>query len=248
MASRIPPNHHSQRPQEKSFSLLKRNELLIIFIAALLVTVVVFFVFFRSPVSSQGKNGKTTSPTGQLEEKIKALESKIQDLGKTHPITTKQPAVSNGDITEIQQKMARMESGFVLKVDALLHKIDLLEARVQQLEQQIKTMSASPGPAPAVPVANGAEKAKPKKPAKPQPVAKKKISGQSAPKDSKKPVSKKPAVQKHKKQKSFFHAVKKGETLWSISQKHKTTVEKLRQLNHLTKESKIYPGINILIR
>ncbi len=246
MPARIspPPNYHSQRFQNKSFSLLKRNELLIIFIAALLVTVVIFFVFFRSPdllTSSQDTKGDNTS---QLEEKITSLESKIQALSITHPVTSA-PA-SNEKIIELQQKTARMESGFILKVDALLHKMELLETRVKQLEQQMKTISAATSLPPVPPKA---PKAEGKNRTTPNPtVSSEKVSQKSPPTSAKKPVSKKRAVQKNKKNKPLFHTVKKGETLWSISQQHKTTVKKLRELNHLTKESKIYPGINILIR
>ena len=45
-----------------------------------------------------------------------------------------------------------------------------------------------------------------------------------------------------------FHTVQKGETLWSISQKHKTSVEAIRKLNNLTPEDKIHPGSNLLVR
>jgi LysM repeat protein len=47
---------------------------------------------------------------------------------------------------------------------------------------------------------------------------------------------------------SMFHTVKKGETLWSISQKYKTSVATLRKLNKMSPTATIYPGTNLLIR
>jgi len=47
---------------------------------------------------------------------------------------------------------------------------------------------------------------------------------------------------------SVFHTVKKGETLWRISQEYETTVAKLRQLNNLAPDADIYPGTKILVR
>lgn len=73
---------------------------------------------------------------------------------------------------------------------------------------------------------------------KPKPVAK-----VSAP--VKKVVKK--AVKKETKT-SLLHTVKKGETLYSISKKYKTSVAVLRKLNKFTSNTKIYPGNNILIR
>ena len=50
------------------------------------------------------------------------------------------------------------------------------------------------------------------------------------------------------KKQSIFHTVKKGETLYSISKRYKTTVNRLRNLNKLKKRSDIFPGEIILIK
>ncbi|MFU8769318.1 MAG: LysM peptidoglycan-binding domain-containing protein [Desulfotignum sp.] len=47
---------------------------------------------------------------------------------------------------------------------------------------------------------------------------------------------------------SGFHTVKKGETLWRISQEYGTTVARLRQLNNLATDADIYPGTKIRVR
>jgi LysM repeat protein len=55
-------------------------------------------------------------------------------------------------------------------------------------------------------------------------------------------------VKKPVKKKSMFHTVQKKETLYSISKKYNTTIEKLRTLNKLSKNAKLFPGDNLLIR
>jgi LysM repeat protein len=44
-----------------------------------------------------------------------------------------------------------------------------------------------------------------------------------------------------------FYVVQKGDTLWSIALKHKTTVEDVRELNDL-KNSKIRRGMKLRIK
>ncbi len=57
-----------------------------------------------------------------------------------------------------------------------------------------------------------------------------------------------PPVKKAAKKTDLFHAVKKGETLYSISKQYNTTVQELRKLNNLEPDADIYPGNNLLIR
>ena len=61
-------------------------------------------------------------------------------------------------------------------------------------------------------------------------------------------VSKPSAPAKKKKITNLFHTIKKGETLYSISKKYKTTVTKIRELNKLSPDAKIYPGDSILVQ
>ncbi len=55
-------------------------------------------------------------------------------------------------------------------------------------------------------------------------------------------------VKKAVKKKFVFHTVKKKETLYSISKQYNTTIDKLRELNKLSKGAIIYPGDNLLVR
>ena len=63
-----------------------------------------------------------------------------------------------------------------------------------------------------------------------------------------KSITHKPQKTRTQKKQSIFHTVKKGETLYSISKKYKTTVNRLKNLNKLTKRSNIFPGEIILIK
>lgn len=105
---------------------------------------------------------------------------------------------------------------------AFLVKFDSLTERMGKIETSISQLKARP-------VAVIPPKAVPPK-FEPKPVT---------------PVKK--AVKKEKKA-SVFHAVQKGETLYSISKKYNTSVDALRKLNNLSGTAKIYPGNNILIR
>ena len=55
-------------------------------------------------------------------------------------------------------------------------------------------------------------------------------------------------IVKKEKTDPIFHTVQKGETLFSISRKYKTSVETLKKLNNMSKETAIFPGNNILVR
>jgi LysM repeat protein len=61
------------------------------------------------------------------------------------------------------------------------------------------------------------------------------------------PVKKTGDVQ-NKETDTEFHTVKKGETLWRISQEYGTSVARLRELNNLAPDANIYPGTKIVVR
>ncbi len=268
MSEKIPfskhPSHENMSPgknphaRDRKVSLLKRNELLLIFFAALLVTAVVFFVFFRSPEDQSSKN-RIAHDTTLLEERIRALESKIEKM-ESVPLNQIHSRDSSRQLLELEQKISRVESGVMLKVDTLLSRTDTAEQRISRVEKNMETffLSSRQG--------KDAPESSPK--GKKQLAESLQDSGKtSAPSPDKsagtarvvkkKPVEnlvKKPATAPvpNKEQKPgpapMFHTVQKGETLWSISQKYKTTVDALRKLNHLTKDDPIYTGISILVR
>ncbi len=211
-------------------SLLKKNEFTLIISGALVVTVIVFFVFFTSSEpktdslsglsSTNGSNGATgfTGSFTDLEKRIEAIESVLEKL---------QGAASLGgtgeppaELAPLQQKVQRLETSASVKFDSL-------NERMGKMETQIRILN--------------------KKPRAVSPVAKVSVPAKAPQKAPTKTLVKKPVVKPVKKA-SMFHTVQRGETLWSISQKYKTSVTTLRKLNNLAPETKIYPGTNILVR
>ncbi|WP_022668722.1 LysM peptidoglycan-binding domain-containing protein [Desulfospira joergensenii] len=205
-------------------SLLKKNEFTLIIAGALVVTAIVFFLFFRSSGPGKVEPVSDTGSSAKLEERIKNMESALEELkmmkeqvGLSGENSEADPSVKK-DLVEVRQNLSRLENSVTLKLDSLIRRMNVLE-------KQMVGIKEAKAPATKAPVKKVEKKAV----------------------VASKPPVKKPAVKATKKT-SMFHTVKKGETLWSISQKYKTTVAKLRKLNNLTPETKIYPGTNILIR
>ena len=44
------------------------------------------------------------------------------------------------------------------------------------------------------------------------------------------------------------HVVRSGDTLWSIAQRHTTTITQIRRLNGLGRSTRIYPGQRLIVR
>jgi len=63
-------------------------------------------------------------------------------------------------------------------------------------------------------------------------------------KEGKKP---KTATPTEKKKKARIYTVKKGDTLWGIARRHKTTIAKLRELNKMDKKAVIHRGMKLTV-
>ncbi len=213
-------------------SLLKKNEFTMILIAALVITVLIFFFFFKgssTPKPSEqeivsGKVADQASPN--FEARISAIEISLAQIASSASQKEKQAATRA--ISSLDERITRIETAVNLKLDTLIERVDKLEDQLRKLA----VVASTPAP---------------KKVTEPAPKVKKPA---IAPKKRVQVAQKK--VQKSKvvtpKKTGQFHTVQQGETLWSISQKYKTSVAAIRKLNNLTPEDKIYPGGNLLVR
>jgi len=211
---------------EPGGSLLKKNEFTMILLAALVVTALVFFFFFRGPSTRQNSGQDAVSSKGDnqavpgFEDRISALEVSMAKLTSASGQNGNQ--VSPRAVSDLDDRITRIERAVNLKLDTLIERLDKLEGRLK------KMAVAAPKP-PSKPVVTS--KPVVKKPAVPG----KKVQ-----------VAKKKADKPRKT--NQFHTVQKGETLWSISQKYKTNVAAIRRLNNLAPKDDIYPGSNLLVR
>ncbi len=212
-------------------SLLKKNEFTLIIAGALVVTVIVFFVFFKSSepkTDSSSGLSSTNGPNGEgsigsftdLEKRIQAIESALEKLQIDGAVPLGGTSEPPAELALLKQKVQRIETSASVKFDSLTE-------RMGKMEKQIRILN--------------------KKPRAVKPVVKVSATAKAPQKAPTKTLVKKPVVKPEKKA-SMFHTVQKGETLWSISQKYKTSVTTLRKLNNLAPETKIYPGTNILVR
>jgi len=206
-------------------SLLKKNEFTLIIAGALVVTVIVFLVFFRSSGSSTSDSSSLsqTPKVPALEQRLQSIETTLSNLEAGGDPLSGSPVSEKGKfinqaIAPVAQKVSRLEAAMSLKVDSLIQRVGMLEQKLARLEK-------------AKTIAKASITTKVSAPAK----------------TPTKTLIKKPAVKSEKKT-AMFHTVKKGETLWGIAQKYKTSVAKLRKLNKMTPETKIYPGTNVLVR
>lgn len=221
-------------------SLLKKNEFTLIIVGALAVTVLVFFFFFRSSDADaplQSGNGSDAAAVGldakSLEKRISALEVSLNRVASATP-DAGGDAPSAKTLAALDDRVSRLETAVTLKMDAMIERLGAMEKRLASL----KTRSAGPA---------AATKASRPSASKTSGLATGSVPVKKPGVQARKTAqAKKPA--KQVKPKQLFHTVKKGETLWSISQKYKTTVAAIRKLNNLSAQDKIYPGNNILVR
>ncbi len=219
-------NPRETESMEIGNSLLKKNEFTLIIAGAMVVTVIVFFVFFKSSEPKTDSLSGLSSTNGSsgsfldLEKRIEAIESALEKLQIEGAPSLGTAAETPGELAPLQQKVQRIETSASVKFDSLTE-------RMGKMEKQIRILNKKPGAVPRVVKVSAPAKAPQKAPAK--------------------TLVKKPVVKPEKKA-PMFHTVQKGETLWSISQKYKTSVTTLRKLNNLAPETKIYPGTNVLVR
>jgi LysM repeat protein len=229
----VQPNRtKSPAPSASGTSLLKKNEFTLIIVGALVVTVIVFFMFFKSP-GAKNKNlpglASTTETGGsfsELEKRISAIEFALERIKVEGVGALGTASGTPAELVPLQQKVQRIETAVSVKFDSLIERMGNMEKQMRKINQGVSTQVK-------VPVKTAANTKSSKKA-----VSKKVASKTVTSKTTQAPVVKT----------AMFHTVKKGETLWSISQKYKTKVTTLRKLNNMSNDATLYPGTNILVR
>lgn len=227
-------NRKKQSDQKKrgaliDTSLFKKNEFALILFGAMLLTLIIFFLFFQSPEKPQ--TGKTVA-SPELNKKglstqsssFSDLENRIQILeksilGNPDSIQTGKATVDTGNLKQFRERISRLEAAFDLKFNTLMERMDSIEKKITALNLK-----------------NTAVSTRKTKSTKVQSTTKK-VSASTTKKTT--DTSKKAPM---------FHTVQKGDTLYGISRKYNVSVATLQKLNKLTAKSKIYPGMELLIR
>jgi len=207
-------------------SLLKKNEFTLIIAGALVATLVVFFVFFKSSGPEKKETALVSSSGGsgsnlvELERRMGAIEAMLEKKSTQGGGALDSAPGTLAELQPLEQKVQRLETSVSVKFDSLIE-------RMGDMENQIRVLTLKSSTQPAK--VNSA------------------VPEKSSQITASKKTIKKPTVPTEKKP-AMFHTVQKGETLWSISQKYKTTVPTLRKLNNMSPTATIYPGSNLLIR
>ncbi len=214
---------NTKKPKHKDkkaeTSMLKKSEISLIFLGASIITLIVFFIFFRPSVNNNPANSQKTASIQALEKRITEIE-KFINANKARILSGSSVTTQNNPpIASYQARVKRVEAALSVKFDALTERLNTIDRKIKILSRQINRRAKT-------------NKA----------VIKKKIRQIKA-------VKRIPLKKiKIKKQRSIFHTVKKGDTLYSISKKYKITINKLRKLNKLSKKSIIYTGDTLLIK
>ncbi|MFH2061012.1 MAG: LysM peptidoglycan-binding domain-containing protein [Pseudomonadota bacterium] len=213
--------------KKMELSLFKKNEFALILFGALLLTLIVFFLFFRSPGdNADGNSGKTgntiqNQSSADLEKRIGTLEQNFSDKNLEKD-NNGQYIKKSGSVDPIEERVARLETAFGVKFDFLIERLGNIEKKLAALDSKTNEISA-----------------------KPTSSSVQKTAIKTTPAPVKTPV--KTSIAKQTKA-PMFHTVLKGETLYSIGKKYQISVPALQKLNKFTSNTKLYPGMNILIR
>lgn len=204
-------------------SILKKNEFILILLGALLLTIIIFFLFFRSPDPKPGssKSAGNTTSLAEIEERLGKIELAYQS--QIENLKSLLESKNNGAQNSAVKGETQLEKRVARVEAALSLKFDSVTKRIGELEQNIAKITPEKAMQPinkSIPETTKTKTVPDKK-------------------DVKKPIVKKTVL---------FHTVTKGETLYGISRKYKISVDKLRELNNFSTDTKIYPGDNILVR
>lgn len=148
------------------------------------------------------------------------LENRMEKMEQILQTLEKSSSPEGGGTPKEKSGINPMEERVARLETAFSVKMESMIERIGKIEKHIAQLTAKPV---GTPDAAGA---------KPEPAA----------------ASPEKKIVKKEKKDPIFHTVQKGETLFSISQKYKTSVDALKKLNNMSKDTAIFPGNNILVR
>ncbi|MFO7752989.1 MAG: LysM peptidoglycan-binding domain-containing protein [Desulfobacteraceae bacterium] len=204
-------------------SLLKKNELSIIFIGAGILTVIIFFIFFNPSSTESPKNETVHDIPSKPEEDLHNLKNRIDRL---ESMVKESDAVARGKSANDGNDKVSEENLDGTAAESYRQRLERLETalsvKLEAVNKRIDSLERN--------MAEFSDK----------------LSSVGS-RDSGAAALKK-KVPEEEQNESMFHTVEKGDTLYSISRKYKTSVEQLLKINNLDKDSDIHPGDNLVIK
>ncbi|MCM2283776.1 MAG: LysM peptidoglycan-binding domain-containing protein [Desulfobacula sp.] len=138
-------------------SLLKKNEFAMILMGALLLTLIVFFFFFRTsdPVPPSVPENQSVLPISDLESRMEKIEQALQIRETSASSEGGSALKEKAGINPLEERVARLETAFSVKMDSMVERIGKIEKNISQLAVKSEISSevpdAKPGPAAPAP-------------------------------------------------------------------------------------------------
>jgi len=187
-------------------------------IAGALIVTLVVFFVFLFG-SSGSKMDTVASPQDDI--RLQAVETRLADLEES--LAALESRLTSTPGTNVNTQLAEMRKQISTLESGILVRMESLARRMGRLEETPAAAEPPVQDSPRIVTVN------------PDIQEKKALEKPSAPAQTAETAQR-------------FHTVEKGETLWRISQKYDTTVDRLRQLNNLAPDADIYPGTKIRVR
>ena len=201
-------------------SSLNKSELSLIFLGAGLITVIVFFIMFKPTPSEVPETKEAGAAVESLDQRLTVLEQRLGDQLESEDLT-KGTGRTHPSLDSYAARVERVEAALSMKFDILAKRMDRVDQRIEGMEKRQEKLFLT------------LNQNKP-------------VAARSVPKKVAASTAKKTGTTQTKA--PVLHHVKKGETLYSISKRYNTTVDRLRRLNKLSKTAAIFPGDNLVIR
>lgn len=182
--------------------------------------IVTLVVFFVFLFGSSGSKTDTVA-THPDDTRLQAVETRLADLEES--LAALESRLTGTPGTNVNTQLAEMRKQISTLESGILVRMESLGRRMGRLEETPAVAKPPAEDTPRIVTVN------------PDIQEKKALEKPSAPAQTAETAQ-------------LFHTVEKGETLWRISQKYDTTVDRLRQLNNLAPDADIYPGTKVRVR